>query len=57
VNSDYATLAQIELIKQSFVDGQVFYAYQEAAFYSLVVNLNTGTRQLIARSDFIARIG
>ena len=57
VNSDYATLAQIELIKQSFVDGQVFYAYQEEAFYSLVVNLNTGARQLIARSDFIARIG
>jgi len=57
VNSDYATLEQIELIKQSFVDGQVFYAYQEEAFYSLVVNLNTGARQLIARSDFIARIG
>jgi len=57
VNSDYATLDDIELIKQSFVDGQVFYAYDEQSFYSLAVDLNTGTRTLIPRTDFIARVG
>jgi hypothetical protein len=57
VNSDYATLDDIELIKQSFVDGQVFYAYDQQAFYSLAVDLSTGTRTLLPRNDFIARVG
>ena len=57
VNSNYATLDDIELVKQSFVDGQVFYAYDDALFYSLVVDPNTGVRTLIARTDFIARVG
>ena len=57
VNSDYATLDDIELVKQSYVDGQVFYAYSEQLFYSLTVNPNNGTRVLILRSDFIARVG
>jgi len=57
VNSEYATLDDIELVKQSYVDGQVFYAYSEQLFYSLTVNPNNGTRVLILRSDFIARVG
>jgi hypothetical protein len=57
VNSDYATLDDIELVKQSFVDGQVFYAYDQDSFYRLTVNLNTGVRTLVAESDFIARVG
>ena len=57
VNSDYATLDDIELVKQSYVDGQVFYAYSQQLFYSLTVNLNNQTRVLILRSDFIARVG
>lgn len=57
VNSDYATLDDIELVKQSFVDGQVFYAYEQETFYSLAINLNTGVRTLILRTDFIARVG
>jgi len=57
VNSEYATLDDIELVKQSFVDGQVFYAYASEDFYSLVIDPNTGTRTLILRSDFIARVG
>jgi hypothetical protein len=57
VNSTYATLDNIELVKQSFVDGQVFYAYEQELFYSLFVDPNTGTRSLIARTDFIARVG
>ena len=57
VNSDFATLDDIELVKQSYIDGQVFYAYAEELFYSLTVNLTNGTRVLIPRSDFIARVG
>jgi hypothetical protein len=57
VNSEYETLDDIELVKQSYIDGQVFYAYSQQLFYSLTVNLNTGTRVLIPRSDFIARVG
>ena len=57
VNSDYATLDDIELVKQSYVDGQVFYAYVQENFYSLAVNFNTGERTLVLRSDFIARVG
>jgi hypothetical protein len=57
VNSDYATLDDIELVKQSYVDGQVFYAYSEQLFYSLTINLNNATRVLVLRSDFIARVG
>ena len=57
VNSDYATLDDIELVKQSYVDGQVFYAYSQQLFYSLTVNPNNETRVLVLRSDFIARVG
>jgi hypothetical protein len=57
VNSDYATLDDIELVKQSYVDGQVFYAYSQQLFYSLTVNPNNGTRILVLRNDFIARVG
>jgi len=57
VNPDYATLDDIELVKQEFIDGQVFYAYTELVFYSLAINPNTGVRSLITRTDFIARVG
>jgi hypothetical protein len=57
VNSDYPTLASIELVKLAYVDGQVFYAYTEQLFYSLVVNITTAARTLVARTDFIARTG
>ena len=57
VNSDYATLDDIELVKQNYIDGQVFYAYSQQTFYSLYINLYTGSRTLIERNDFIARTG
>jgi hypothetical protein len=57
VNSDFATLDDIELVKQSYIDGQVFYAYSQQLFYSLTVNPNNGTRVLVLRNDFIARVG
>ena len=45
VNSDYATLGAIELVKQEYVTGQVFFAYAEQGFYELSLTL-TGTRVL-----------
>lgn len=57
VNSDYATLDDIELIKQQYATGQVFYAYQTGLFYVLSVNVTTNTRTLTQSSDWIARTG
>lgn len=56
VNSDYATLDDIELAKSEYVDGQVFYAYTDEAFYSIEATVAAG-RVLVARTDFIARTG
>jgi len=56
VNSQYATLDDIELVKQEFLPDQVFYAYETELFY--VLSLNTsGNRILIPSNDFIARAG
>ena len=57
VNSDYATLTDIELVKTQYVDGQVFYAYTSELFYVLSVNTATGIRTLTQSSDWIARTG
>jgi hypothetical protein len=64
VNATYATLDDIELVKDEYVDGQVFYAYLQldvlgltGAFYSLVINPATLVRTLIYRDDFLARNG
>jgi hypothetical protein len=68
VNSDYPTLASIELVKAEFVDGQIFYAYNPTSlpanqidyingiFYQLTLNNNL-TRTLEPVSGWIARIG
>jgi hypothetical protein len=57
VNSDYATLDDIELVKAEYVDAQVFYAYETATFYILTIDLNTGVRTLTETSDYIAETG
>jgi hypothetical protein len=56
VNSKYPTLDAIELVKLQYVDGQMFYAYQEDAFYMLVIS-NINTRTLVEQTDWIARVG
>ena len=58
VNSEYPTLDSIELVKAEYIDGQVFYAYQEQVFYQLIVNLDL-TRSLVAtpEGEWIARVG
>ena len=56
VNSEYATLNDIELVKNQYVTGQVFYAYQTATFYQLTITLS-GTRVLNTVSGWIAKTG
>ena len=56
VNSEYATLSAIELVKESYVTGQIFYAYQESVFYTLSLTLQK-TRILTATSGWIAQVG
>ena len=59
VNLAYPTKDAIELVKSEYVNGQVFYAYQENAFFELQVALINGTiqRTLITRTDFVSRVG
>jgi hypothetical protein len=56
VNSDYATIDEIELVLSEWSPGQVFYAYTEQAFYELVIS-TTGVRSAIAVTGWIARTG
>lgn len=59
VNDSYATVGDIELVKSQFVNGQVFYAYQDRLFVSLSTSLINGVieRVLLPRSDFLAYVG
>jgi len=63
VNSDYATLDDIELVKSEWSPGQIFYAYDQVnddgsvgAFYLLSINV-AGVRTLVSQSGWIARTG
>jgi hypothetical protein len=56
VNSSYATLDAIELDKEEYVPGQVFYAYTDQQFYILILN-SQAVRQLVINTEFIARPG
>jgi hypothetical protein len=65
VNSDYATLDDIELVKSEFVDGQIFYAYDQTpanaidnqSFYQLNIDLNGVGTLIDVTNEWIARIG
>jgi hypothetical protein len=67
VNSSYATLTDIELVKDENLVGQVFYAYNPTGatsninysaglFYTLVLN-SSGVKILEPNNEFIARVG
>jgi len=56
VNSKFATLDDIELVKDEYVPGQIFYAYSTGIFYTLALDLS-GNRILTVNSEFIARTG
>jgi len=57
VNSSYATLDDIELVKAEYAEGQIFYAYTDAVFYELVIDPNTGVRTLPVTTDYLAKNG
>ena len=65
VNSDYATLSAIELVKSEYFDGQIFYAYNQTpannidnqSFYKLVVDFNGNSTLVDVTSEWIARVG
>jgi hypothetical protein len=56
VNSDYATLEVLELVKAQWSPGQVFYAYTSNLFYQLLINA-TGVRSLIEVQGWQAKSG
>jgi len=56
VNSNYATLADIELVKEEYVTGQIFYAYTDDVFYTLSLTLSE-TRILTATSGWACAVG
>jgi len=56
VNSEYATLDDIELVKDEYVPGLIFYAYQTGEFYTLELDINLN-RVLTPNTEFIARSG
>jgi len=56
VNSAYATLDAIELVKFQYSPGQIFYAYGTEEFYGLSINA-TGVRTLDAQPGWIAKTG
>jgi hypothetical protein len=56
VNSDYSTLSAIDLVKEDYPTGQIFYAYSEDVFYTLVLTLQE-TRILTATSGWLAQVG
>jgi hypothetical protein len=56
VNSQFATLASIELVKAEFLPGQVFYATDTEIFYTLELD-STNQKVLVVNTEFIARTG
>jgi hypothetical protein len=56
VNSDYATLGNIQEVRSQFIIGQVFYAYAENAFYILSVD-SLGNSTLIQTYEYQAKVG
>jgi hypothetical protein len=56
VNSDYATLGNIQEARSQYIIGQVFYAYAENAFYILSVD-SLGNSTLIQTYEYQAKVG
>jgi hypothetical protein len=56
VNSDYSTLSAIDLVKEDYPTGQIFYAYSEDVFYTLTLTLQE-TRVLTATPGWLAEVG
>lgn len=59
INSSYTTLSSIELDKNEYPDGQLFYATSDVKFYRLVITTSNGvsTRTIVEASGYLARTG
>jgi hypothetical protein len=59
VNTLYSTKDAIELVKNEYINGQIFYATTEEKFYELVIAFVNGiiARTLVERFDYISRVG
>jgi len=59
INTLYATLDDIELVKAQFVNGQLFYTTTEGNFYELVISTVNGAvqRTLVQQTNYISRTG
>ena len=59
VNYNYATLAQIDLVKSQYIPGQVFYATADIVFYQLELDAITLQRTLVevTEGDYVAKPG
>ena len=56
VNAEYATLYDIDLVKTEYLPDQVFYAYQDQAFYVLTITV-TGNRVLTEDNTYAVKTG
>lgn len=56
VTANYGTLPEIQLAKNQWVPGQLFYAYSEGNFYQLSIS-STGVRSIVPVDGWIARAG
>jgi len=56
VNAEYATLYDIDLVKDEYLPDQVFYAYQDQVFYVLTVTV-TGSRLLVEDKTYAVKTG
>lgn len=56
INFSYATVNDIELDKTQYLNDQIFYAYQDDAFYKLSISENSNYR-LIQSLDYRVRTG
>ena len=56
INTDYATLGDIELVKDEYLPDQVFYTYTDEIFYILSIT-PSGNRVLTATTDYQQRVG
>ena len=59
VNSSFAILSDIEVVKNEFVNGQIFYTNQSKLFYELVIVVTNGLvqRTLVQRYIYRALVG
>ena len=59
INTEYATLDEIELVKSEYINGQIFYATTDQLWYELVVSVTNGeiVRTLVENLNFQSRTG